>query len=164
MIEIAIVIMLSALGFLAYREIVALRRWDPGFLRSGVVVVRHSLPVRSSPVVLPEPRIPPSWFGWRADIRRLGPLEVAFTAQTSNAPILKGLLTFNPSACAVVLTGRVVWGLLPLFVVGFGGLTVVYERSAGIWVCLALATFIATDYWFERRRFLRALSSVAAEL
>jgi hypothetical protein len=162
--EIAIVVLLGVLGFIAYRDILALRRWDPDFLRSGVVVVRHSVPVHSSPTVLPEPRIPSSWFGWRAQVRRLGPLEVAFTAQTSNAPVLKGLLTFNPAASAVVLTGRVFWGLLPLFVLGLGGLALAHERSSGIWVFLALAAFVAADYWFERRRLLMALSSVAAEL
>jgi hypothetical protein len=161
--EIVILGLLGSLGVLAYREITASRRWDPVFWRTGVVVLRRAVPVDARPAELPEPKIAPSWFGWPLRVHRMSPLEVAFTAQTSNAPLMKGLLYFDDIAGAVVVTGRVLWGTLPLFV-SMGGLFFSFEPSAGAWMCLALAWLIATEYWFERRRFLQALASVTLQL
>jgi hypothetical protein len=161
--EVLILGLLGSLGVLAYREIGALRRWDAGFWRTGVVVLCKAVPVGQQPLELPAPQISPSWFGWRPEVRRMAPLEIAFTAQTSNSPLMKGLLSFDDAAGAVVVTGRVFWGIMPLFL-SMAAISLYFEPSVGVWLCLALPALFGVDYWLERRRFLSALSSVLRQL
>ena len=162
--EVMIVGVLAALGVLAYRETIALRRWDAGFWRKGLVVLRQAAPVGHQPVVLPEPNVPSSWLGWRSRVQRIAPLEIAFTAQSSNWPLMKGLVSFDDSSNAVVVTGRLFWGVLPLFVVGLGGSMLLFQPSAGLWVCSFLAGFVLVDYVSERAKFIQTLHSVTAQM
>jgi hypothetical protein len=161
--EVLILALLGSLGVLAYREIRAGRRWDAEFWRTGVVILRKAVPVGQRPPELPEPQIPPSWFGWRPKVHRVAPLEIAFTAQSSNSPLMKGLLSFDDTADAVVVTGRVFWGTMPLFI-SMGVISLYFEPSVGVWLCLAVTGLFGADYLLERRRFLKALASVILQL
>ena len=161
--ETLILALLGFLGVTAYRDTMAWRTSDAAFWRKGLVILCRALPARVSPAELPEPKIPPSLFGWRPKIHRIAPLEVAFTAQSSNSPLMKGLLSFDETTRSVVVTGRVFWGIMPLFV-AMGGIVLWLEPKVGVWLCLGIAGFIGVEYWSERRRFLNALASVASRL
>ena len=167
--ELAIVGLLVVLGALTCRDMIALRRWEPAFLRRGIVLLRRTRPLGHRPEVLPNPQIPASWSGWRSQVRRLGPHEIALTAPAGwNAPLMRGLLHFDERASAVVVTGRLVWGPLPLIVLGMGG-TVLWMApregaSLAAFLLVSAAAFGGGSYVSERGRLIRALDSVALEL
>jgi hypothetical protein len=161
-VEWAMVATFAALGVVAYRETVALRSWDDRFLRGGWIILRRRTIVDPAPATLPMPQLLKGWSSSSLHARRLGPLEVAFTAQVMTTPLMKGILAVDAEARQVVLTGRAYWGVLPLLLVGVVYLTLDPGRAAAPWLLVYVGVFLAAVYWFERRRFLKALESVVA--
>jgi len=161
--EAAMVLTFGALGVLAIRETKALRRWDPAFFRRGWVIFREETPLSHRPTSLPAPTgSGTGFFSWAVEWQQVSPFEFIFTAQTTNSPFLKGLLFFDESTNSLVVTGRVVWGTLPLFVLGFS----VMSATAAVppYVVVPFLLFIMASYLWERRRFRQIFHRAAAVL
>jgi len=164
MLQLAVIAVLVALGIVAFRETMALRRWDAEFFRRGLVIVRDDLPLSSDPARLPPPSDPGAGFlSWPVKSQIVTPLEIVFTAQTTNAPCLKGLLFFDASSHRLVVLGRMFWGALPLLVVGLAMLAAL-EGAPFVYAFVVVFLAVVGNYLAERRRFRRVLHGTAALL
>jgi hypothetical protein len=152
--EFLILGVLVILGVLLARDSLRLHRWNPHLFRGGPVVFRESRRLARVPESLPTPEVSTGLF-YGTRYRTLGPAEVAFTAQTFNAPLLLGRLEIDRKGSALTATGRLHWGLWAFFLVVFS--LVGFPWPALLFIC-ALA---AINYFTEIRAFRRVLQRVA---
>jgi hypothetical protein len=151
--ESLIVGVLVLLGVLLARDSLRLHRWNPHLFRGGPVVFRESRPLARIPESLPTPEVTTGLF-YGARYRSLGPGEVAFTAQTFNAPLLLGRLQVDREGSALTATGRLHWGLWSFFLVAF--LFVGFPWPGLLFICV----LAAINYLTEVRAFRRVLQRV----
>jgi hypothetical protein len=151
--EFLIIGVLVLIGVLLVRDTLRLHRWSPSLFRGRPVVFRESRPLTRIPQRLPTPDVSTGLF-YGTKYRSLGPEELAFTAQTFNAPLLLGRLSVDREAVVLTATGRLHWELWAFFIVGFS--LIGFPWPALLFV-LALGTI---NYVTEVRAFRRVLQRV----
>jgi hypothetical protein len=151
--EVLTIGVLVLIGVLLTRDTLRLHRWSPTLFRGRPVVFRESRALTRIPQGLPTPHLRTGLF-YGAKYQSLGPEELAFTAQTFNAPLLLGRLRVDREPLALTATGRLHWGLWALFIVGFSLMG--FPWPALLFV-LALGTI---NYVTEVRAFRRVLQRV----
>jgi hypothetical protein len=149
-----IIALLVLIGVVFARDALRLHRWSPSLFRGRPIVFRESRSLTRVPQAVPMPDVSTGLF-YAARYRSLGPAELAFTAQTFNAPLLLGRLSVNREAMELTATGRLHWGLWAFFLVGFS--LVGFPWPA----LLAILALGSVNYWTEVSAFRRVLDRVA---
>jgi hypothetical protein len=154
--EAAICIGALSLGLVALRDAIGLAKGVPAYLRSGPIVFRASANVDVPVSKVPDPVILPGWLQLRSPIWRVSAHEVGFIAPVMNGPLLKGVLAYLPETQQFVVTGRPVWGIYPLFLLG-GGALAWFGHALGPLLLGAMAVSVAWSYVGETARFKEVL-------
>ncbi len=150
-------IVLLALGLQLARDTLALCRWSPSLFRGGPVVLRAHRLLSRIPAHIPTPALRTGAM-YSAQYRAFESHEVAFTAQTFNAPCLLGRLIVKPDEDALVLVGRLHWSLYAVFVVGFALIGFPWP------VFVFMAGMFVVNYAWEVKTFQRVLQAVGDEM
>ena len=88
----------------------------------------------------------------------MGPHELAFTAQTFNAPCLLGRLLINPEDSSLTMRARLQWSFYAIFVVGFAIVGFPWP------VFLFMGLMFVVNYVWEVRTFQRLFRVVGDEI
>lgn len=149
--ELKIILPLGVVAVLFLRDTLAAHRWKPRIFHGGAVVFRAQTDMAALPSPLPEPRQPVTFWGWRAEHRRLGPHEIAIFAKVSKLPLMAGLLRYDQPSGRIVVTGRLLWSIHLLLLVAFAVLPVPWLLFVGVLIYALLV------YAAERRLLLGVL-------
>ena len=150
--EVVIVVGALSAGLLAFRASIGLAKGLPAYLRSGPIVFQASAAVAVPVSRVPDPVILPGWLQRRSPIWRINAHEVGFIAPVMNGPLLKGVLAYLPETQQFIVTGRPVWGIYPLFLLG-GGALAWFGHALGPLLLAAMAVSLAWSYMGETARF-----------
>ena len=150
-------VVLLALGLQLARDMLALQRWSPGLFRGGPVVLRARRLLSKMPEDIPTPALRTGAM-YKAQYRALASHEVAFTAQTFNAPCLLGRLILKPEEGALAMVGRLHWSFYAMFFVGFALIGFPWPVFA------FMAVMFGVNYVWEVRTFHRVLRVVGDQI
>jgi hypothetical protein len=148
---------LLALALQLARDMLALHRWSPDLFRGGPVVLRARRLLAGMPDHIPTPALRTGAL-YKAQYRALARHEVAFTAQTFNAPCRLGRLLLKPDEGALAMVGRLHWSLYTIFVVGFTLIGFPWPAF------LLMAVIFGVNYLWEVKAFHRVLRVVGDEI
>jgi len=150
-------LIIVALGIQAGRDMLALHRWRPSLFRGGPVVFRRTKTLAAVPQAIPMPPLRTGWF-YSARYKALGELEVAFTAETFNAPCLLGRLVVEREGPSLTMLGRPQWSFYAIFLVGFSFAGFPWQAM------LFVLALIAINLTWEVREFRRVFQAIADEI
>lgn len=150
------IVALSSAGVYAAWEEIQLRRWTPYLFQHGVAIFRASIPVTG--INLPRmPALPRTWLGWGAAGKLCSDDSIVFTAQVTNAPVMRGLLFVSSDRAHLTAVGRLHLGLYPILLVALA------LAQAAWFVWIGIAVYWVVSYVGEVRRFQRILAEAARE-